>query len=292
MKVSGNRLIALLTTVALALGGAAPAASPAATAHAAKRPAHSRVAKRPSKRTACRATRANHRARASRCATTRRRAAAPARRRPAGGSAHAKTRSGAGTKTQHTRPPKVRRTKAAAPAAGGSAKSTAAAIAAALAIHCEGTELQPQEANLAQVRAATLCLINQTRGRHGVAPLAENAALARAADEHGRELVARDYFAHVTPEGYTPVDRIRADGYVPSPQDGYVIGENLAWGTLSLSTPASIVAAWEASPEHLANILEGQYTETGIGVAPAAPPSLAEGQSGATYAQEFGTIIK
>ena len=47
-----------------------------------------------------------------------------------------------------------------------------------------------------------------------------------------------------------------------------MIGENLAWGTLQLSTPQAIVAAWIASPGHLANILEAQYRETGIGVSP------------------------
>jgi uncharacterized protein YkwD len=87
------------------------------------------------------------------------------------------------------------------------------------------------------------------------------------------------------------VTRIKADGYVPSPTDGYVIGENLAWGTLGLATPESIVQAWIASPGHLANILEGQYRQTGVAVVPAAPPSLADGQSGATYAQEFGVIL-
>jgi uncharacterized protein YkwD len=45
-----------------------------------------------------------------------------------------------------------------------------------------------------------------------------------------------------------------------------------------------------ASPEHLANILDGDYRDTAIGVAPAAPPSLANGQPGAIYTQEFGVI--
>ena len=74
------------------------------------------------------------------------------------------------------------------------------------------------------------------------------------------------------------MDRIRETGYIPGPADGYVIGENLAWGTLSLSTPRAIVAAWVASPEHLANILEGQYVDTGIGVTPAVPAIDSGGQ--------------
>ena len=71
-----------------------------------------------------------------------------------------------------------------------------------------------------------------------------------------------------------------------------MIGENLAWGTSQLATPQAIVAAWIASPGHLANILEAKYTETGIGVSPQCPPPLAEGAPGATYAQEFGVIVR
>ena len=77
----------------------------------------------------------------------------------------------------------------------------------------------------------------------------------------------------------------------PGPSSGYVIGENLAWGTLGLATPQAIVEAWIASPGHLANILEGQYRDTGIAIVPATPPSLGEGEPGATYAQEFGVIL-
>jgi uncharacterized protein YkwD len=169
--------------------------------------------------------------------------------------------------------------------------SRAASIATVLATTCQNTEIVPDAANLEAVRASVLCLINRVRAEHGETPLATNAKLERAAAEHSEELVADNYFAHIAPNGTTPVDRIRATGYIPGPSFGYVIGENLAWGTLSLSTPQSIVAAWVASPGHLANILESQYEDTGIGIVPAVPPSLGGGEQGATYAQEFGVII-
>jgi uncharacterized protein YkwD len=141
------------------------------------------------------------------------------------------------------------------------------------------------------VRGAVLCLINRKRAENGESPLTISPKLQQAAEGHCEELIADDYFAHVSPNGETPVDRIRDTGYLPNTSDGYVIGENLAWGTYQLSTPAAIVAAWIASPGHLANILETQYTETGIGVIAAVPSSLGEGAPGATYAQEFGVII-
>jgi uncharacterized protein YkwD len=168
---------------------------------------------------------------------------------------------------------------------------TAATIAGVLDTPCPNTELTPEQGNLPTVRAAVLCLINHERAEHQELPLLTNADLEAAAESHARELIAADYFAHVAPNGETPVDRIRETGYIESTSNGYVLGENLAWGTYSLSTPASIVAAWIASPGHLANILETQYTETGIAIAPAVPESLADGAPGATYAQEFGVII-
>jgi uncharacterized protein YkwD len=168
----------------------------------------------------------------------------------------------------------------------------AATIAAVLATPCQDTELAPEAGNIALVREAVLCLINRKRAENGEAPLQTSPQLEQAAEGHCEELVADDYFAHVSPSGETPVDRIRDTGYIPGANVGYVIGENLAWGTYQLSTPTAIVAAWIASPGHLANILEAKYTETGIGVAPAVPASLAPGAPGATYAQEFGVIIQ
>jgi uncharacterized protein YkwD len=183
------------------------------------------------------------------------------------------------------------------PAAGiGAARLTAAAgrsavIAAALAASCQNAELVPTPANVEAIRAAILCLVNRARAQNGEAPLALNQQLVQAAEGHSHEMVAGDYFQHVSPSGLTPVERIRAAGYIPGPSAGYVIGENLAWGTLGLATPQAIVNAWIGSPGHLANILEAQYTETGIGVMPQVPPSLSGGSPGATYTQEFGVII-
>jgi uncharacterized protein YkwD len=165
-------------------------------------------------------------------------------------------------------------------------------ITAELAASCENTGLMPEPGNLALVREAVLCLINRERAQNGESPLKINPQLEQAAEGHSHELVTADYFAHVSPSGKTPVDRIRELGYIPGPSVGYVIGENLAWGTYGLATPTSIVTAWIASPGHLANILESQYTETGIGITPQVPGSLGNGAPGATYAQEFGVIIR
>jgi uncharacterized protein YkwD len=148
----------------------------------------------------------------------------------------------------------------------------------------------PAAGNLEQVQSATVCLVNQERARNNELPLQFNAKLARAAAGHSADMVGEDYFAHIAPDGETPLQRVEGTGYIPNSQVGYTLGENIAWGTLSLATPSSIVAAWIASPEHLANILNSAYRDTAVGVAPAAAPSRAEGQPGAVYTQEFGVI--
>jgi uncharacterized protein YkwD len=165
-------------------------------------------------------------------------------------------------------------------------------LASVLATPCQNTELTPDEGNLEAIYAATLCLVNQERARHEEQPLRANGALEEAAQGHSEEMVSEDYFAHVAPSGLTPVGRVEATGYLPNQQVGYALGENIAWGTLQLSTPSAIVAAWIASPEHLANILYSPYRDTAIGVCAAAPASLAQGLTGAVYTQEFGVIVR
>jgi uncharacterized protein YkwD len=141
-----------------------------------------------------------------------------------------------------------------------------------------------------RVSAAVLGVVNGERAQNNEPPLRPDAQLEAAAEAHVQDMLTSDYFEHVSPRGSTPVDRVREAGYlVPSPA-GYVIGENLAWGTLSLSTAQSIVSAWIASPGHLANILESQYRDTAIAIAPQVPEVLADGVAGGLYAQEFGVI--
>jgi uncharacterized protein YkwD len=156
---------------------------------------------------------------------------------------------------------------------------------------CVNTRLRPSPANTALIRAATLCLINRERLLHGERALQPNKRLRRAAQAHSVSMAFGDYFEHDGPSGQTPLARLRDAGYISSSRVGYEVGENIAWGTLYLATPRAIVAAWMASPGHRANILDARYRETGIGVAAHPPASLAKGQPGAIYTQDFGVII-
>jgi uncharacterized protein YkwD len=157
---------------------------------------------------------------------------------------------------------------------------------------CIDTQLRPSAANLALVDAATLCLVNRERTSRGLHALRADTDLQRAARTHSAEMASGDYFDHVAPSGSTPLTRMRAAGYIFSSQIGYAIGENIAWGTLYLATPNAIVAGWMASPGHRANILDRSFRETGVGVSPHPIATLAHGQSGAIYTQDFGVLIR
>lgn len=156
---------------------------------------------------------------------------------------------------------------------------------------CPDTSLAPSDANLELVRAAVLCLVNRERSAHGETPLQTNAHLDQAAQSHSDSMSARAYFDHVGPTGDTPVVRMRAAGYIYSSRVGYDVAENLAWGSLWEGSPRAIVAAWMGSPGHRANILDPRFHDTGLGVSPHLPGSMAHGQPGAIYTQDFGVIV-
>lgn len=157
---------------------------------------------------------------------------------------------------------------------------------------CAHTGLRPNARNLSLIRTATLCLVNRERAAHGERSLRLNVRLDRAAETHTASMASGDYFEHFGPSGQTPLARMRAAGYISSSHVGYEVGENIAWGTLGMATPRAIVSAWMRSPGHRANILDGRYRDTGIGISPNPPASLADGQPGAVYTQDFGVIIR
>jgi uncharacterized protein YkwD len=75
---------------------------------------------------------------------------------------------------------------------------------------------------------------------------------------HSIDMLQRGYFAHETPEGRTPFDRMR-DGGVRFT----VAGENLALApTVTLAHQGLM-----GSPGHRANILRPEFTRVGIGAA-------------------------
>lgn len=99
---------------------------------------------------------------------------------------------------------------------------------------------------------------NAQRVAAGLGALALNGQLNSAAQAKAVDMVANDYWAHTSPSGLTPWYFISNSGYV------YVAAaENLAYG---FTTADAVVNGWMNSPLHRANILNGTYTELGVGV--------------------------
>ena len=166
-----------------------------------------------------------------------------------------------------------------APAAG-----VAEAGTARTAQGCADADLEASGSNLRRIRAAVVCLHNRIRVQHHLPLLRENRRLRTAALGHSRDMVTGGYFEHTTPEGTTTLDRILRSGYAGN-GEGWVLGENLAWGTGSIGTPRSAIETWMRSPAHRANLLRKAYREIGVGVVLGVPGSDA---AGATYTVDFG----
>jgi uncharacterized protein YkwD len=153
-----------------------------------------------------------------------------------------------------------------------------------VATPCAGANLTPTPASAAKVRSATLCLLNRQRALHGLRRLRAQRSLSHAATNYARLMVHQHFFDHVSPSGSTMASRIERTNYLHHTR-AWSLGENLAWGAGTASTPWQIVNAWMHSPGHRRNILDPSFKEIGIGVALGAPTGLT---GAATYVNEFG----
>ena len=101
-------------------------------------------------------------------------------------------------------------------------------------------------------------LTNEKRAQAGLSPLEYSETLTSAARAKGSDMIGRDYWAHVAPDGTEPWKFFKDAGY-----SYRYAGENLA---RDFSNAFSAVEAWMASPTHKENILSPKYKEIGIAV--------------------------
>ena len=102
-----------------------------------------------------------------------------------------------------------------------------------------------------------LDLVNSERVANGLQPLAPDPELTEVARRHSADMFARGYFAHDTPEGRSPFDRMKE-----ARVQFLTAGENLALApTLSIAHQGLM-----NSPGHRANILRPQFGRVGIGI--------------------------
>ena len=144
---------------------------------------------------------------------------------------------------------------------------------------CADANTPATSASLDAMRAAVVCLINQQRNAHGLPSLTASSQLNNSAQGWSATMVSTGNFTHGPGNAFA--DRISAAGY-----DWQDAGENIATG---YPTPATVVKAWMASPEHCTNILNPSYRNVGTGESPAAVGIFASGP--ATWVQDFGLLM-
>jgi uncharacterized protein YkwD len=107
------------------------------------------------------------------------------------------------------------------------------------------------------LEAGMLQLLNEERATRGLAALRADPELTEVARAHSRDMFARGYFSHVTPEGKDPFDRLRQ-----ARLKYLAAGENLALApTLAMAHQGLM-----NSPGHRANILRPAFGRVGIGI--------------------------
>ena len=101
--------------------------------------------------------------------------------------------------------------------------------------------------------------VNAERTNRNIPALTSNSILTKAAQSKSDDMIARNYFSHVDPDGHYIWDKIVAFGYTPYT----TLGENLA---IDFPDTSGLVAAWMDSPEHRENLLSANFKDTGMGV--------------------------
>jgi uncharacterized protein YkwD len=87
-------------------------------------------------------------------------------------------------------------------------------------------------------------------------PLVWNEQLEKAAFEHSNDMYQKNYFSHVSPEGFKAGDRIEKAGY-----HWMMYGENIGMG---YKNEKEMVEGWLKSPGHCKNIMNKGYKEMAV----------------------------
>jgi len=124
----------------------------------------------------------------------------------------------------------------------------------------------PASTDTAQYLAAEenylLQRVNAERAKAGLAPLLIDYRLVQTARAKSKDMIDRGYFGHQSPTLGSPFDQMRQAGI-----SYRTAGENIAGN----SSAAGAMQSWLNSPGHRANILNPNFTRTGIGVVAGGP---------------------
>lgn len=150
------------------------------------------------------------------------------------------------------------------------------------AVGCDGSAVW-----LAGRETELLRLHNEARQEHGLSALCVQENLMTAARAHSEDMIERDFYAHESPEGDTPGDRISRTGYPFA-----IYGENISrmtkpyGGEPTKDDLQQVFIGWMESPGHRQNLLNPAFREVGIGVSTGT--YTPEAGSTAMYTVDFG----
>jgi uncharacterized protein YkwD len=102
-------------------------------------------------------------------------------------------------------------------------------------------------------------LTNEARSLNGLTDLTENDLLDTVAEERAKDMLDKQYFAHVSPTGEQASDVAQRVGYRYK-----IIAENIAQGLFL--TNQKLIDGWMQSPGHRKNILSSNVREIGVSV--------------------------
>jgi uncharacterized protein YkwD len=134
--------------------------------------------------------------------------------------------------------------------------------------------------DLTDLRSKALELVNEAREQHGLPALQSRPELDRAAQAHAEDMLNRNYFDHVSPEGKTVFDRYVAAGG----SRWQLVAENIGRcatckGAPRMADVTRLQEGWMRSASHRENILNPGVTQFGFGMVAAAERGLYAVQS-------------
>lgn len=120
--------------------------------------------------------------------------------------------------------------------------------------------------DLDRLRDRALELVNQSRAKAGLPALSEGSVLDDAAQGHAEDMLARDYYAHRSPEGRGPRDRYLAAGGSEARMTAENIARCSGCGSPDLNRVDELHEGWMNSPGHRENILSEGLSHFGFGM--------------------------
>ncbi|GAB4453188.1 MAG: hypothetical protein OHK0029_05480 [Armatimonadaceae bacterium] len=135
-------------------------------------------------------------------------------------------------------------------------------LAGALLVWLQGQSGEKTDARTEELVQEVHDRINQERKKQNRPPLTLNDRLNAAARKHSERMAKEQFFDHTDKRGDGPAERVNQERY-----QWVRVGENIAMNSGYKNPAEQAVAGWMKSPGHRRNILDGEFTETGIGIA-------------------------